>query len=255
MAYIGPFIRHSIIANSMFPPQRFTFVSDPTDEFPNSKNNSFNVRLPTWLVLPDNNWYVSLWSMSVPDDALTNNTVLSDPEAQVIDFAFHVYRLYNFNGISNKYTSLTKYFHKKILRIEDVMDADYPITSGVEFWKNVETRVQQTVENKLYTLEAAHPSNTRVVVPIKWTPTFTWDNDDLVMPNVARDVVATASFSWFGIKVAIAVSFGFIKWDASTNTYVLGPNAIPIYQTYTERGDNILTSLPNVYNVDGKSRA
>ena len=31
---------------------RITLISDPTDEFPNNKNNKFKVRLPTILNLP-----------------------------------------------------------------------------------------------------------------------------------------------------------------------------------------------------------
>ena len=118
----------------------------------------------------------------------------------------------------------------------------------------METRLQQAVEKTLYSIKSSHPHNSKVVAPIKWMPTVTWDNQDLLMPHVTRDAVATASFSWFGIKVAIAISFGFIKWDASSNAYVLGPNAIPIYPSYTENGTYIATAIRNTTNVDTKSR-
>lgn len=99
---MGLSIRQIVIANNMSPPQRFTFVSDPTDEYPDNKNNSFKVRLPTRLNLPGDNRYVSLWSVSVLDEAFSNNTVLNDPQAQVVDFAFNIYRLSNFDQASRK---------------------------------------------------------------------------------------------------------------------------------------------------------
>ena len=47
---------------------RITLISDPTDEFPNNKNNNFKVRLPTILNLPGDTWQASLWSVSVADE-------------------------------------------------------------------------------------------------------------------------------------------------------------------------------------------
>ena len=42
---------------------RITLISDPTDEFPNNKNNNFKVRLPTILNLSGDTWQASLWSV------------------------------------------------------------------------------------------------------------------------------------------------------------------------------------------------
>ena len=49
---------------------RLTVVSDPTQEFPHNQNNRFKVRLPGRLVLPEGPWAMSLWSLSVPDEAV-----------------------------------------------------------------------------------------------------------------------------------------------------------------------------------------
>ena len=37
--------------------QRLTLISDPTNKFPKNANNSFKVRLPERLSLPDDRWY------------------------------------------------------------------------------------------------------------------------------------------------------------------------------------------------------
>lgn len=42
---------------------RITLISDPTDEFANNQNNSFKVRLPSLLQLPEENWKASLWGL------------------------------------------------------------------------------------------------------------------------------------------------------------------------------------------------
>ena len=64
---------------------RLTLISDPTDEHPQNKTNSFKVRLPVRLNLEGNTWQASLWSLSVPDVGHSSAVIHSnsDTSAQV----------------------------------------------------------------------------------------------------------------------------------------------------------------------------
>ena len=72
--------------------QRFTFISDPTQEYPNNTNVKFKVRLPLPLQL-EGQWEASLWSLSVPDRELENKIVFQDTSQVILDFKFTIYRL------------------------------------------------------------------------------------------------------------------------------------------------------------------
>ena len=54
---------------------RITLISEPTDKFPNIKNNNFKVRLPIILNLLGDSWQASLWSVSVADKGHSPNPI------------------------------------------------------------------------------------------------------------------------------------------------------------------------------------
>ena len=68
--------------------QRITLITDPTDEFPNNANNSFEVRLPTQLSVQGEGWHAALMSLTVPDQGQSNAVVAVDPHTKVIQFKF-----------------------------------------------------------------------------------------------------------------------------------------------------------------------
>ena len=72
-------------------PQRFTFISDPTHEFPNNTNQKFKVRLPLPLQL-EGQWEASLWSLSVPDQELENKMVFKDTSTILFETHFSLYK-------------------------------------------------------------------------------------------------------------------------------------------------------------------
>ena len=69
---------------------RITLISDPTDEFPNNKNNNFKVRLPAILNLPGDTWQVSLWSVSVADEGHSPTVLSSNQDIGLIKYCYTV---------------------------------------------------------------------------------------------------------------------------------------------------------------------
>ncbi|CAH3173199.1 unnamed protein product, partial [Porites evermanni] len=61
---------------------------DPTDEFPNNKNNNFKVRLPTILNLPGDTWQASLWSVSVADEGHSPTVLSSNQDIGLIKYRY-----------------------------------------------------------------------------------------------------------------------------------------------------------------------
>jgi len=133
----------------MSPPQRFTFISDATNEFPNNKNNSFKVRLPTQLQLTGDNWYASLWSMSVPDEAFTSKFMFGDV-THAVDIAFTLYKLSNYQSSSSQFASINVSRRNKKIPMTDVLNNTRAIHTGVDFWKNVVDAIDKLVQDTLY---------------------------------------------------------------------------------------------------------
>ena len=154
-------------------PQRITFISDPTNEYPNNTNTKFKVRLPIPLQL-EGEWDASLWSLSVPDDHLPNKTLFADPVATILDFKFTMYRLGAYSSANKKYESITLIPKTSTLRLDEVMNESTPADTGVAFWQNCVRLVDETVIEELL---LAQNDNTvlPVAIPNAWKPTFKWD--------------------------------------------------------------------------------
>ena len=122
--------------------QRLTFISDPTDEFPNNANNSFKVRLPERLTLPGEGWHAALMSLTVPDQGQNNAVVATDPHTKVIKFKFtQVIRWHPLGSYRRVETPAVDV----VIELENIMNADQIVATGSMFWK----RVMQEVHNKI----------------------------------------------------------------------------------------------------------
>ena len=226
-------------------PQRLTFISDPTNEFPHNANNKFKVRLPIPLRL-EGQWDASLWSLSVPDDPLPNKTLFADPVATILDFKFTMYRLDAYSSANKKYESITLIPKTSTLRLDEVMNNATPAHTGVEFWQNCVRQVDETVIEELL---LAQNDNTvlPVAIPNAWKPTFKWDGEDLVLEAVTTDVMTSGNgsvpYSWFAISESLALSFGFVRYSKLFNQNVLGDNVSGYDPLYEEKGTKIADSI------------
>jgi len=237
----------------MAPPQRFTFISDATKEFPNNTNNSFKVRLPNQLQLPGNNWYASLWSVSVSDEAFTSQSVVTD-EIQVVHFAYTVYTLDQYQSSDSEYARLTPARFEVRISTRDVMSPNYPVKSGLQFWKHVWNVMNNQMQDRLSRQLGAKyaPLPLRHVLFEEWKPRLIFQDNAFVMPAVSsRNVATTGNVfrSWFGIKLDVAYKFGFLN---KNNT--LGKNVQAEFATYDEQGGAIRDSVLGTYSVKGKSQ-
>ena len=247
-------------------PQRFTFISDPTAEFPNNTNQKFKVRLPLPLRL-EGQWDASLWSLSVPDQELQNKTLFQDTSQVILDFKFTIYRLSGWSNAQKKYQTLVTVPKNETLTVKDVMNESTPAQTGVEFWQNCVRMMDETVMREALEVKTDYAS-VPVAVPQAWKPTFKWDREDLVLEAVSEDNVVTSGasptpYSWFAMSDSLAVAFGFIQYSKLFKRYILGDNASVVYDTgiiaqnalCDEKGTSIspgiLTATPGLKGPQG----
>ena len=239
-------------------PQRLTFISDPTNEFPNNTNQKFKVRLPLPLRL-EGQWDASLWSLSVPDQELQNKTLFQDTNQVILDFKFTLYKLSAYNDSVKKYRHITLIPKTSTLKVEEVMNETTPAQTGVEFWQNCVRMIEETIFLETMIAQndnTAHP----VAIPEAWKPTFKWEGENLVLEAVNSDImtpgVNSVPYSWFAMSESLAKSFGFIKYDKTVKSYILDDNASVLYPLYEEKGTKIADALlTNDPGLKGPTRA
>ena len=107
---------------------RITLISDPTDEFPNNKNNNFKVRLPTILNLPGDTWQASLWSVSVADEGHSPTVLSSNQDIGLIKYRYTFTQRYQ--AADNSWLVEFKAKDKEVT-LKDVMGNDFPVTSCI----------------------------------------------------------------------------------------------------------------------------
>ena len=210
---------------------RLTVVSDATQEFPNNRNNHFKVRLPRPLVLSEEPWAMSLWSLSVPDETVDQKV------CQVCDYVVRVFdvvaRLSNVQG--GKYTVIEGTNNKWIshdMKINQVLETR-PKT-GVEFWQRVVQFIEEKTKEDLQTAFEKDTSK-RVQQPLAFTPTFRWDGDDLILQaNKITPYDVNTHGHPFAFDLQIARAFGFAQQDPITQAWSLGPNTVPSYPVYDQ---------------------
>ena len=234
------------------PPQRLTLISDPTTEFPNNKNNSFKVRLPSLLQLQNDNWHVALMSISVPDGKFDSKFMC--PGANVaISSTGTIYRLHNYDSTTSKYQSVDTSRTTQLITLNKLLNTSHPVLTGVDFWQNVVLQLKQAYQTVLkQTRESYHVltgsvAGTRHGTMLEWTPHLEWEGENLVLPADSEDHVGK---SQFGIAKSIAIKFGFLN-SAGT---AWGPNVVWEYPVYEEKGTSIATSVVNANSLRGLSR-
>ena len=208
---------------------RLTVVSDPTQEFPNNRNNHFKVRLPRPLTLPEEPWSMSLWSLSVPDEAVEQK--LGQGSDTVIRFSEIVPRLSNIQG--GKYTVIERIEHTFAtynIPLTEVF-AVRPKT-GVAFWTRVVQRMDE-LRTHNFQSELEKDVTKRVQQPQAFTPKMQWDGDDLILQANQMEPYNYKTHGYpIAISLKVAKAFGFAKQDPVTQQWSLGPNANPSYPVY-----------------------
>jgi len=234
-------------------PQRYTFISDATNEFPNNKNNSFKVRLPNQLQLTGENWHASLWSISVPDEAYTSKSFVTDAD-RIVHFAFTTYKLDNYQTRASEYARLTPTRTEHRLEHWWAMSNLYPVKTGMDFWSNVKHGMDFVMQDRLKrNLAASYTGTIRHALYEEWAPIITMKDNAFVLPAVSTYSVADTGGtyrSWFGVQLDVAVKFGFLN----KNQNGLGTNVRAEYATFDEKGGSIRSSVLNTYQVKGNTQ-
>ena len=102
-----------------------TLITDPTDEHPQNKNNSFKVLLLVRLNLEGNTWQASLWSVSVPDVGHSSAVIHSNSDTKLLKYRYTLTKRYALSSDWN--ISLES-------KDKDVMGGSYPVYSGHQLW-------------------------------------------------------------------------------------------------------------------------
>ena len=228
---------------------RFTFVSDKTAEFPNNENNSFKVRLPRPLTLPDGTWSTSLWSLSVPDGGVESKFTLIDD--MFCAFGGHYAQMWQMTD--GKYSSLAGTpWSYHVLQSRDVFAINPK--SGVELWQHVHQMMldQQMGRLQLRMGQVIHRPTWRVQQPEAWYPTFRWEGEDWIK-EADRSVTysPTTIRTQFLLPLNVCEVFGFFKYNSTTRTWSLGPNLVPTYPVYSYEATDVSSTLAQAFPLKG----
>ena len=101
-------------------------ISDPTEEHPQNKNNSFKVRLPVRLNLEGNTWQASLWSVSVPDVGHSSAVIHSNSDTKILNYR---YTLTKRHAVASDWF-INFELKDKTVTLKDVTGSSYPVYSG-----------------------------------------------------------------------------------------------------------------------------
>ena len=161
---------------------RLTLITDPTDEHPQNKNNSFKVLLPVRLNLEGNTWQASLWSVSVPDVGHSSAVIHSNSDTKLLKYRYTLTKRYALSSDWN--ISLES-------KDKDVMGGSYPVYSGHQLWQNIVTHMEQTimeqVKTTFVTWKTSKGNTATVSLKSTWKPTFEWNANTLVLKKVPRE--------------------------------------------------------------------
>ena len=208
---------------------RITLISDPTPEYPDNTNNSFKVRLPSRLVLEGGPWVGNLWNMSVPDAGHRAAIIHADQTEPIVKFGYTLTR-----RVQDPLWTVNFTYREKKLSLNEVMGSHYPVTTGTQLWRNIITRIDQTIMQDINassaSLKAAKNKSATVSLKKEWKPTFEWQRDNLVLKAVKyQDVFALDSsakvkpLSKLQVLTDFARKFGLVVKNKDA-TYSLGPN-------------------------------
>ena len=228
--------------------QRLTLISDPTNEFPKNANNIFKVRLPERLTLPGEGWHASLMSLTVPDQGQSNAVIATDPHTKVVTFSVTYLTRKFSNGAYRRVSFKTKECHVKL---EEIMSAKQPVTSGNLFWQRVmqEMRnksMQQLMDEQKYACTHVRDERPHVSLKKNWMPTMTWKDNALILHAVREgellNLTKSKALTTFAINLAVAEKFGLIEPSPGRKGSVVGPQGVNGYKL----GPNLQFTLPTV---------
>ena len=228
--------------------QRLTLISDPTNEFPKNANNSFKVQLPERLTLPGEGWHASLMSLTVPDQGQSNAVIATDPHTKVVTFSV-TYSTRKFsNGAYRRVSFKTKECHVKL---EEIMSAKQPVTSGNLFWQRVMQEMRnksmpQLTDEQKYACTHERDERPHVRLKKNWMPTMTWKDNALILHAVREgellNLTKSKALTTFAINLAVAEKFGLIEPPPGRKGSVVGPQGVNGYKL----GPNLKFTLPTV---------
>ena len=216
--------------------QRLTLISDPTNEFPKNANNIFKVRLPERLTLPGEGWHASLMSLTVPDQGQSNAVITTDPHTKVVTFSVTYLTRKFSNGAYRRVSFKTKECHVKL---EEIMSAKQPVTSGNLFWQRVmqEMRnksMQQLMDEQKYACTHERDERPHVSLKKNWMPTMTWKDNALILHAVREgellNLTKSKALTTFAINLAVAEKFGLIEPPPGRKGSVVGPQGVNGYK-------------------------
>ena len=228
--------------------QRLTLISDPTNEFPKNANNIFKVRLPERLTLPGEGWHASLMSLTVPDQGQSNAVIATDPHTKVVTFSVTYLTRKFSNGAYRRVSFKTK---ECLVKLEEIMSAKQPVTSGNLFWQRVmqEMRnksMQQLMDEQKYACTHERDERPHVSLKKNWMPTMTWKDNALILHAVREgellNLTKSKALTTFAINLAVAEKFGLIEPPPGRKGSVVGPQGVNGYKL----GPNLKFTLPTV---------
>lgn len=198
---------------------RLTLISDPTNEFPDNKNNSFRMRIPNGLRLEEKGWHVALLSLTLPNR--TTHQFATGHGKTIVRSHFTSFAFKNYDSTAKKFTGVDPLFFDDYVYEADIASS----RDGISFWNNVIRKLNVEFDA---TLEEYIKSRS-VYVFTKQTmiPTFKWEGEDLVLNKRGRDVtndnvIKTALYSAFDIAQEVAVQWGLAQ--QVNGVWVAGPN-------------------------------
>ena len=137
------------------------------------------MRLPECLTLLADHWYATLMSLTVLDQGQSNGVIATDPHTIVIQFTMTFLSRKYISGAYRLVSFKTEEYHGKL---EEIMSAKQPVTSGNLFWKRVMQEVhnksmQQLMYEQKYAWTHERDERPHVTVKKNWMPTMTRKED------------------------------------------------------------------------------
>ena len=157
---------------------------------------------------------------------------------------------------NGKFTLVSATKSTQRVDIEDIMNKG--VTTGVEFWKTATTMISQKVGISVEAtakLADTMSLGSKVVVPTNWIPSFKWEGDDLLQLNYGKMHRSDVTRTGFTVSAPLAKLFGFAKYDTTSSSWKLGPNAQPSHPVEKFDEDaTLVSSKANRWSVTDTAR-
>ena len=227
---------------------RLTLISDSTQEFSDNTNVDFKVRLAEPLQLKvDRQWRVAMLALSTPNRPRTKG--LLDKLRLSSDSALCTIGLRTLN--QSVPTSDPAHILDLTLtvKISEVFDDEAVCSTGVEFWKRIETACKQRAALAMTLMTR---QNTGVIY-VTYKDESTQLNVDVTREEAVLDACyGSISPAVFGLNIEVAKHFGLVKEKAGGGL-TLGPNAH--YDNYEYYGHNSRPALKTYWPLEVDMRS